>query len=390
MSFDVIIVGGGLAGLSLACALRDTRLKIALVENQPPLRPAGWDTRVYAISPANADFLKAIGVWKHLDTERIAPIYAMKVRGDAGAQLDFSAYETGVSEIGWIIESSLMACELWENAKRQTNLSLFCPASPQHLKIGDDSAQLTLNNGQILDAALIVGADGRDSWVRNAAGLEAISTPYGDLGVVANFVCEHTHRGTARQWFRDDGVLAWLPLASDRETQRISMVWSTAEAHAQELLAMDEETLCRKVAAAGDHELGELKLITPANAFPLRLIRVPQTVAPRLALIGDAAHGIHPLSGHGINLGYRDAQALAELLAGSHEWQDIGNEVFLRRYQRARREETLALQYTTHTLRQLFHEKLPGLKFLRNTGMNLTNALPVVKNLLVRYALGAL
>ncbi|MEI7612682.1 MAG: UbiH/UbiF family hydroxylase [Betaproteobacteria bacterium] len=390
MSFDVIIVGGGLAGLSLAAALRDTRLKIALVESHPPVRAAGWDARVYAISPANADFLKSIKVWKHLDAERIAPIYAMKVRGDDGAQLDFSAYESGVSELGWIIESSLMACELWENARRQTNLSLFCPASPQQLKIGEESAELTLNNGQVLQAPLIVGADGRDSWVRESAGLAAITTPYGDIGVVANFECEKPHRGTARQWFRDDGVLAWLPLASDSSAQRMSMVWSTPDAHAEELLALSTDDLCQKVAAAGQHELGELKLLTPASAFPLRLIRVPNIVAPRLALIGDAAHGIHPLSGHGINLGYRDSQSLGELLAGTHEWQDIGSVALLRRYQRARREETLLMQYTTHTLRQLFHEKLPGFKFLRNTGMNLTNALPVVKNLLVRYALGAL
>jgi 2-polyprenyl-6-methoxyphenol hydroxylase-like FAD-dependent oxidoreductase len=143
------------------------------------------------------------------------------------------------------------------------------------------------------------------------------------------------------------------------------------------------------VAAAGNNELGELRLITPASAFPLRMVRVPRIVAPRLALVGDAAHGIHPLSGHGINLGYRDAQSLAELLTNAPEWQDLGSERLLRRYQRERREEILLMQYTTHTLRQLFHEKLPGLRFLRNAGMNVTNALPVVKNLLVRYALGA-
>ena len=166
MSFDVLIVGGGLAGLSLACALRDTRLKIALVESRAPIPSAGWDSRVYAISPANADFLQKIGVWKHLDAERLAPIHAMKILGDAGAQLDFSAYESGVSELGWILESSLMACELWENVKRQGNLSLFCPATPRTLEINEHAAVLTLSDGQRLSAKLLVGADGRDSWVR--------------------------------------------------------------------------------------------------------------------------------------------------------------------------------------------------------------------------------
>ena len=155
------------------------------------------------------------------------------------------------------------------------------------------------------------------------------------------------------------------------------------------MLSLSAEALARRVAAGGGDELGPLELITPAAAFPLSLMRVPRIVAPRLALIGDAAHGIHPLSGHGINLGFQDAQALACLLAAAPEWQDIGSERQLRRYQRARREETAVMQYTTHTLRQLFHEKLPGLKPLRNIGMNLANALPVLKNQLVRYALGA-
>jgi len=389
MFFDVVIVGGGLAGLSLACALRDTRLKIALVESRAPTPSAGWDARVYAISPANADFLQRIGAWKHLDAQRIAPIHAMKIFGDGGAQLDFSAYETGVSELGWILESSLMACELWESVKRQGNLTLLCPAAPSAVEMGEKAAVLTLTDGRTLSAKLLVGADGRDSWIREAAGLHAINTPYGEMGLVANFECERQHRGIARQWFRDDGVLAWLPLAGEGTTHRLSIVWSTPDAHAQELLDLPAEDLCARVAAAGAHELGKLKLITPAAAFPLRLMRVPRTVAPRLALIGDAAHGIHPLSGHGINLGYQDARALAELLAATPEWQDIGSERLLRRYQRARREETVLMQYTTHTIRRLFREKLPGLKPLRNIGLNVTNALPVVKNLLVRYALGA-
>ena len=389
MSFDVVIVGGGLAGLSLACALRDTRLKIALVESRAPTPSEGWDSRIYAISPANADFLQKIGAWKHLDAERIAPIHAMKILGDDGAQLDFSAYESGLSELGWILESSLMACELWESVKRQGNLTLLCPALPSTLEIGAQEAVLTLSDGQTLSTKLLVGADGRDSWVREAAGLTAINTPYGEMGVVANFECERPHRGIARQWFRDDGVLAWLPLAGDATANRVSLVWSTPDAHADELLALSAEALCKRVAEAGNNELGPLQLLTPAAAFPLRLMRVPETVAQRLVLIGDAAHGIHPLSGHGINLGYQDAKVLADLLVATPEWQDIGSERLLRRYQRARREEILLMQYTTDTIRRIFRERLPGLKPLRNFGMNLTNALPVLKNLLVRYAIGA-
>ena len=388
MEFDVVIVGGGLAGLSLARALRDARLKIALLESRAPTPVSGWDARVYAVSPANAGFLREIGVWEHLDTSRITPIYAMEVHGDDGAQLDFSAYASGVAELGWVLEASRMSCELWESVKRQSNVTLLYPATPSALARHDERTVLTLADGRSLTTRLLVGADGRDSWVRQAAELAATHTPYGEMGVVANFACEHPHRGIARQWFRDDGVLAWLPLAADDGVSRISIVWSTPEAQASELLSLSAEALCQRVAAAGGNQLGTLKLITPASAFPLALMRMPRVVAPRLALIGDAAHAIHPLSGHGINLGFQDARVLSGLLAETPDWQDIGSERLLRRFARARREETLLMQYTTHTLHRLFREKLPGLKALRNLGMNLTNALPVIKNQFVRYALG--
>lgn len=387
MQFDLIIVGGGLAGLSLACALRDSRLKIALIEStSPPARTEGWDARVYAVTPANAAFLDRIGAWKHLDSKRICPIHAMHVCGDRAARLVFSAYESGIDELGWILESSLMACELWENVKRQKNVSLFFGATLNSLAIEYNAAALTLASGHVLSAQLVIGADGRNSWVRNVARLPAHETPYDEMGVVANFSCEKPHRNIARQWFREDGVLAWLPLAGDR----ISIVWSTPDTHANELIELAPETFADRVAAAGQHELGALALITPPAAFPLRLLRVTKTVAPRVALIGDAAHGIHPLSGHGINLGFQDASVLANLLSAAPEWQDIGAERFLQRYQRARREETLLMQTATHALHRLFHETLPGAAPLRNLGLALTDKLPLAKNLLVRYAIGAL
>jgi ubiquinone biosynthesis UbiH/UbiF/VisC/COQ6 family hydroxylase len=390
-NYDLIIVGGGLAGASLAVALRNTRLSIALVENHVPRRPEGWDARIYAISPANAAFLEQIGVWKHLDKSRIAPISAMQVAGDAGGRLDFSAYETGVDNLGWILESSLMACELWENVKRQSNVTLFCPARPTALAFGPEAATLTLDDGEQLSARLLVGADGRDSWIRQQAGLTANTTPYEEKGVVANFETEKPHHNIAFQWFTDDSVLAYLPLPD----KRMSIVWSTPDAHADALCTLPAEEFCERVAAASGHTLGQLKLITPPAAFPLRLIRVPKTVAPRLALVGDAGHGIHPLSGHGINLGYQDAKALADLLSAAPAWQDIGDERFLARYQRQRREETVLMQTTTDTLRRLFRANAGTVPVLgkllgplRNLGMDITNRLPIAKNLLVRYALG--
>lgn len=383
MKFDLVIVGAGLAGASLAAALRGSRLKIAVVESQPPARPEGWDSRIYAISPANADFLTDIGLWQHLDSARLTPVYDMAIEGDAGGRLDFSAYDCGLRELAWIVESGLMQRELWETIKRQHNLTLLCPARPVSLAVDEDAATLTLDNGKTLTASLVVAADGARSWVREQVGIAATTTPYDEKGVVANFRCEKPHRNTAYQWFRKDGILAYLPLPDNM----ISIVWSAPDDVADALVALSPEALCQRVAAAGEHTLGALTLETPAAAFPLRLMRVPQPTAPRVALIGDAAHAIHPLSGHGINLGYQDAKALAELLGPLPAWRDPGEAALLASYARARAEETTLLQSTTHALNRLFKPDNGLLSGLRNLGLNLTNQIPVVRNALVRYAI---
>ena len=300
LHFDILILGAGLAGASLAAALRRSPYRIGLVESRAPgPAPAGWDSRVYAVSPASQRFLQDLGAWRHLDAARLTPVYDMAIRGDGGGRLDFSAWDSGVDLLAWIAEAGLMQRELWEGLRRQDNLTLLCPAQPQGLEVRRDAVLLRLTSGETLQAALAVGADGADSWLRAQAGLPADILGYGEMGVVANFECERPHRNTAFQWFRHDGVLAWLPLPGER----ISMVWSTPEAHAGKLLGLEAAALCRRVAEAGGQRLGALAPLTAAATFPLRMIRVPRIVAPRLALIGDAAHAIHPLSGHGINLG---------------------------------------------------------------------------------------
>ncbi|MCP4634847.1 MAG: UbiH/UbiF family hydroxylase [Methyloversatilis sp.] len=384
LEFDVVVVGAGLAGLALCAALRRTQLSVALVEGRPPEWPVGgWDARVYAVSPSSARFLDQIGAWAHLDSTRLQPMARIEVFGDRGAQLDFSAFDVGVGELAWIAESSLIARELWEGVKRQANVTLLCPAKPAALALEGGRARLALEDGRTLDAALVVGADGVQSWVRAQAGLEARFTDYAELGVVANFRCERPHLGTAWQWFRPDGVLAYLPLPDGH----MSMVWSAPEAVGRELLQYDAETLAAHVAAAGDHMLGRLEVVTPAAGFPLRLMQVPRVVASGVALIGDAAHAIHPLSGHGVNLGFADARELSALLAGLDRGV-LGDLRALRRYERRRAEEVNALQLTTHALHELFRPQWPALSWLRNTGLKLTARVPVVRNALVRYALG--
>lgn len=382
MEFDILIVGAGLSGASLAAALRGTSLRIGIIEARPPAPADGWDPRIYAISPSNAAFLEKIGAWQHLDHSRIAPVYDMEIRGDDGGRLDFSSYDCGLGELAWIVESGLMQRELWEIVKRQHNVKLLCPAVPASLVRNEDQACIFLEDGRKLEARLIVGADGAQSWVRERAEIEARFSPYSEKGVVANFSCEKPHHGIAFQWFRKDGILAWLPLPGNR----ISMVWSTPDETADELVALAPEELALRVAEAGGMRLGRLEALAAAQAFPLRLMRVDSPVSQRLVLIGDAAHAIHPLSGHGINLGYQDALVLSEKLAALPGWRDPGDIEVLRSYARARAEETALLQYTTHGLNRLFKPANPLISGLRNVGMNLTNKVPVLRNALVRYA----
>lgn len=401
--FDLIILGGGLAGASLAAALHDSGRQIALVEGRPPAAPdpgGAWDNRVYAISPASARFLQRIGSGPALAPDRVAPVYDMRVAGDAGGAIHFSAYECGVDALSYIAESGRLAHALWQSLADQPGLQLFAPAQPAALDLGTDCpgalATLHLSDGSRLEAPLVVAADGRESWARTAAGLHAEVSPYDELGVVANFACELPHRGTAWQWFRDDGVLAWLPLPG----RVISIVWSAPTALAEALLALSPAALAERVAAAGGHRLGKLTPLSAAAGFPLKLMTVPEVFSGRLVLIGDAAHGIHPLSGHGINLGFADAAELAQRIRQAPAAQDLGAADFLRAYAGARRTETLLLQHGTDALHRLFHNRLPrlpglpdlpappGLARLRNFGLDLTDRLSPLKSWLARLAMG--
>ena len=384
--FDLIIVGGGLVGASLAAALESSGLSLALVEPEAPRAPPdddSLDTRVYAISPGAAIFLQACGAWQRMPQERLSRVEAMQVHGDdPAARLDFSAYEAGLRELAFIVENRELQHALWERLTASSHVRLVCPGRCARVEWDHDAVRVTLESGKRLAARLLVGADGADSWVRHQARIAASPHAYGQLGVVANFRTAKPHHGTAFQWFRRDGVLALLPLPGNRA----SMVWSTQQAHGRELLAAAPDALAEEVGIASRQALGALQLIAPPAAFPLQLQRVAQLVKPRVALVGDAAHNVHPLAGQGVNLGFRDARELAAVLADRGPQADCGDYALLRRYERARKEDILAMQLATDGLQQLFASDAVWLERVRNFGLKFVNAQPLVKTLLVRKA----
>ena len=386
MEADIVIVGGGLVGASLAAALKAAPFRLVVLEStaaEPP-DPSAWDSRMYAISAASKAFLESIGAWQKMDASRLTPVERMHVTGDRGRSLDFSAYDSGLDALAWIVESGTMAGAIWSVLEHQHNATLLRPAKPTALTVTDRAATLALDDGRSVQARLVVGADGAQSFVREEAGIAVDVKSYEQSGVVANFRCEKPHRGIAYQWFRDDGILAWLPLPGER----MSMVWSTPEPHVAELLALSAADLCAQVAAAGGHTLGDLELITAPVAFPLALRQAQHMVVPRIALVGDAAHTVHPLAGHGVNLGFGDAAGLAAVLRAARAGADPGERLLLRRFERAGAEELMLMRATTDGLARLFGARSHAAGWLRNTGLALVDRLPFMKNMLANHATG--
>ncbi len=389
-SVDVLIAGAGLVGLALAAALARSGLTVAIADRNPVVSPAlaagddDWDPRVYAISPGSAAFLRGIGAWQYLSCERVQSIESMLVHGDRSASLEFCAYDIGERALAWIVEERALRGALVPLV-RAAGIPVLAPREFAGIAWSPEAAVLRFGDGGSIAARLVVGADGLRSWVRDAAGIAATPTPYGQTAVVANFACERAHHGRAWQWFRPDGgVLAWLPLPG----RRMSIVWSAPDAQAQQLLTLDPAALAARVSEAGAYALGALRCITPASGFALSYLSLPHTIAHRLALVGDAAHGVHPLAGQGVNLGFGDAEALAAVLHSRGPIPDIATPFLLDRYARRRAEPVRAMQFVTDGLARLFGSTAPWVRTARNAGLAAVDRLPFAKRLLASAALG--
>jgi ubiquinone biosynthesis UbiH/UbiF/VisC/COQ6 family hydroxylase len=375
VELDLIVVGGGPVGASLARAARGLSVALVAPERRVPRESPyeGFDARVYALSPGNVRFLAGLGA---MPQAHATPVHAMRIYGDDASRIEFDAYRAGLPELAWIVEDRLLQDALWRGLDAEIGL-------PETLSVEKEKAVLGLAGGRRLSARLVAGADGARSFVRERAGIEAKDKPYGQSAVVANFACERAHANTAYQWFQRGPVLALLPLAGSH----VSMVWSLPAAEAERVAALPAEALCREVEAATQGVLGQLSLVTAPRSYALRRLSARRLAAPRIVLLGDAAHVIHPLAGQGLNLGLQDARALAQALAERGPLRDPGDLRLLRRYERARAEPILAMDTMVGGLFSLFGAPGPLAGRLRNAGLNLTDRLPVLKNLLIRQAL---
>jgi ubiquinone biosynthesis UbiH/UbiF/VisC/COQ6 family hydroxylase len=384
-SFDVAVIGGGLVGKTAALALTQTGLRVALLAQHCAPLPADavFDSRIYALSASSQALLERLRVWQALDIAKLSPAYDMRVYGDAHAELHFSAFQASVAQLAWIVESSLIERALDAALRFQPNVT-WLDARAQALDIKPGGATIGLANGNLLDADLVVGADGAHSWVRAQIGSKVNQRDYKQTGVVANFKAERPHGETAYQWFRDGEIIALLPLPDGH----VSLVWSAHTEHAEELLALAPERLAAEVERVTMGALGALECVTPAKGFPLALQTVERLAASRVVLVGDAAHLIHPLAGQGMNLGLRDVASLTEVIANKEAFRDLGDMVLLRRYERSRSEDIRALMVATDGLQRLF--AVPGLvaRAVRNAGMAFVGAQPLIKRWLVSSALG--
>ncbi|MCN4143879.1 MAG: UbiH/UbiF/VisC/COQ6 family ubiquinone biosynthesis hydroxylase [Thiohalomonas sp.] len=388
-AYDIIIVGGGMVGATMACALGNSALKIAVIEAHQS--DFNWpknshDIRVSALTHASQHIFENMGVWQSMQHDGVAAYNKMSVWDASGqGQIHFDSVEVGQMDLGHIVENRVIQKALQKKLAEFANIDLLMPLQLQSISLDKSGVELISNDSQHLSAELVVGADGANSWVRKQAGIALNSWAYHQTAVVCNVQTSESHQDTCWQQFMPEGPLAFLPLADGQS----SIVWSTSEEKSQALINMDEESFNQELQMTFGSTLGRIQLTSERGAFPLRLRHAKHYVQEHLALIGDAAHTVHPLAGQGVNLGLLDAVVLAEEVLRAYEKKRaLGAMSTLRRYERRRKADNIAMLAAMDGFKRLFSNDITPLKLLRNAGLNLADKFIPFKNLMIKRAMG--
>jgi len=394
---DVCVVGNGAIAKTTALGFAQAGHRVTLLvpaasaAPPAPLQPGAgppWDVRVYALNHAAHTLLASLKVWGALDAGRVQAVESMVINGDGKqpGDLAFDAFGAHVGALAWIVEDRNLNQALDAALKFAANVTIIAGRAVA-LHTGDDGASVILDGGAVIDTRLVVGADGGQSWVRGQCDIGLDYRSYHQRAVVANFSCARPHHGVAYQWFTGhEGIVALLPLPGDR----VSLVWSAPDKLADTLMRETLSEMAVRLAVLSEARLGPLRPLLPETVkdVPLALIRPHAITAPRVALVGDAAHVVHPLAGHGMNLGFADVAQLLETIGARETHRGIGDERVLARYARARKEDVLLMQLATDGLARLFGADLEPVRSVRNLGLNLLDKLPALKRRLMAQAMG--
>lgn len=386
--FDVVIIGGGMVGATLAAALNDDRLRIAIIDPQTMniSFDSKFDIRVSAITRASQRIFESLGLWQGMQQKGVSPFRDMHVWEQNGtSEMHFDSADLSESCLGHIIENRVMLASMYESLAQQKNLSLITGHRCETLRRSADNWLLTLEDGTDINTKLLIGADGSRSWLRQQLAITVRGWDYAQTALVTYVKTDKSHQETAWQRFLPNGPLAFLPLLQGYS----SIVWSTHPDHAQQLLQMPEQDFAIELEQAFASRLGAITESGPRACFPLRFLMAERYIDESVALVGDAAHTMHPLAGQGVNLGLADAASLAEVVIDAvNQHKAINSLKVLRRYERWRRSENISMLAMVDQIQRMFSAQLPLLQWTRNTGMGMVEKLPFVKHEVIQYAMG--
>lgn len=391
-NYDVIIVGAGLVGLTLASLLAKQELDVVVVDSTPvkilDLKPNDYQLRVSAINLAAANLLNDIDVWNYIvGTQRLSAFEKMFVWDNLGrGEINFDCTEIGETALGYIIENSILHNAILDRLLDSDHITILSEHEPSQISIQEHTITLRLNKETELVGQLIVGADGGNSWVRRHANIISHQKPYHHRALVTTVQTELSHQKTAWQCFLPDGPLALLPLFEDNVC---SVVWSAPPDEIIRLENLETEAFNREITQAFEHRLGDIKKISGQASYPLNMQHAKNYTRPRVALIGDAAHTLHPLAGQGVNLGFADAYSLAEnIKLAKQKQRDCGDYLWLRRFERARKSDNWMMIFGMEFFKQLFTSDFAVAIFLRSLGLKMVNRIHLIKDQFIYKAIG--